>query len=354
MKYLKEFENHSQYEEELFNLPRHNVSICDDENGPVHYDEIINRTVTFIHVAEEGKEVPYFKNPGDIVKIYRDGVEMPHYIIPFDGVYGERKYEIVLAEGITELPELFEHESRQNIISLTTPIVITSIGNTALKGLTGLTTFKHKNNLVSVGVNAFARTKISEFDFSYIKNLGGLAFAETELSGDIKLPMVETIGASVFYGTNVETITIGNNLKELSDAAFAECASLNTVSISGGTYTTLGSQTFSGCTLLQTVTVRGNYLTTIGENTFASCENLKTLNIISKKLASINCSFADCNESFVMYVRSWNVPTLSVANAFGEPREGLRIRVLRSRGDVYKAAENWSTYADNIQANLPR
>lgn len=361
MKYLKEFENHSQYEEELFNLPKHNVSICDDEDGVVHYDDVVNRTVIFTYISNAEHVRPNVNTYDRIEKMFLDDNELDDYY-SYDIEPGEHVFKIVLTKNVPStiqdkedtMPACIQHNS--GIISVTLPSTITRISSGAFEECVDLTTVICKNHIVDIQPFAFKKTKIKSFDFSYVKIIEHTAFAETLLEGEIKLPMIEILGREVFsMCNNIESVVIGNNVKYLEGSnTFEKCTNLNSFIISGGTYDTIGIDMFKGCTNLSSVSIRGNNLHLIQYNAFDGCENLRTLNIFSKRLSEIRSSFADCNDSFTMYVRSWNVPTLSAANAFGVPREGLRIRVLRSRGDVYKAAENWSNYADNIQANLPR
>ena len=89
--------------------------------------------------------------------------------------------------------------------------------------------------------------------------------------------------------------------------------------------TSIGSSVFSHCTSLTSITIP-NSITSIGNNAFYYCSSLTSVT-----------------------VKATTPPTLGYITFYGVS-QNLVIYVPAESVDAYKAANNWSTYADKIQA----
>ena len=114
---------------------------------------------------------------------------------------------------------------------------------------------------------------------------------------------------------------------------------------------TVGVCSFRNCAALTTA----NFLvaTSIGENAFYNCSALTTANL--PLVTSIGSSaFGNCKALTALILRKTDaICTLSAANAFTETpiASGTGyIYVPRALVDSYKAAINWSTYAEQFRA----
>ena len=124
---------------------------------------------------------------------------------------------------------------------------------------------------------------------------------------------IKVIGSGAFEGaTNLKKITLGKNVEIIGDGAFKGCTKLTTITIPGKT-TKIGASAFEGDTKLRNITIGKNVesigdfafkdctsltsislpgkITNIGVGAFDGCIKLKTLKIISKKLTSIGVAF---------------------------------------------------------------
>jgi hypothetical protein len=102
---------------------------------------------------------------------------------------------------------------------------------------------------------------------------------------------VDTIGSMAFSGCrSLETITLPENLKYISDGAFKNCTSLKSVDIPYGV-TELEPNIFSGCTSLEYVTIPSS-VTKINKNILEGCTSLKEI-VVPSNCKDIDYSIFD-------------------------------------------------------------
>ncbi len=123
------------------------------------------------------------------------------------------------------------------------------------------------------------------------------------------------------YVDVVENIVIEDGVTRIDDDAFSYCASLTTVTIPASV-TGIGSYAFYDCYSLTTVTIPAS-VTRIGYNAFYYCESLTSVIVDAPDCTLGDGAFDECDNLEAIYVPSDKV-------------------------EYYKAAENWSAYADKI------
>jgi hypothetical protein len=172
----------------------------------------------------------------------------------------------------------------------------------------------------------------------------------------------------------IETFNMPNAIKEISDYAFYGCGNLKNIDMSN--ITTIGNYAFYKCHGLSLNDFDMSNVTTIGEYAFASNQsrvfsgklNLPLVSKISNSafrqsgvsvanlpLATTIASYAfyNCANLNALILRSETMCALSNANALnGTPiKSGIGyIYVPAALVDSYKAASNWSTYANQFRA----
>lgn len=154
-------------------------------------------------------------------------------------------------------------------------------------------------------LDALIDRSITDISNDHVTNIGFYAFAYCMNLTTVDLPACESIGA----------------------VAFGYCINLTTVDFQAAT--NIGPSAFSQCTGLTTVDFP--VATSIGNNTFRSCTGLTALILRSTEQA---CTLSHTN-SFI------DTP---IATGTGY------IYVPAALVDSYKAATNWTTYADQIRA----
>ena len=195
------------------------------------------------------------------------------------------------------------------------PNSVTSIGSSAFKDCTGLTSITIPNSV----------TSISEFAF---EGCSGLSSIVVE-SGNVIYDSREDCNAIIETATN--TLVAG-------------CK--NTVI--PNTVTSIGISAFEGCTSLTSITIP-NSVTSISEFAFDRCTGLTSI-IIPANVTVIGwAAFAGCEALSAVYIYATAVPEID-EYVFKDNAYGRKIYVLSSLVDSYKNAKKWIAYADAIEA----
>ena len=137
---------------------------------------------------------------------------------------------------------------------------VTSIGDTAFSGCSGLTSVTIGNSVTSIGNKAFYGCR-------------GLT--------SVTIPnSVTSIGNVAFWGcSGLTSVTIPNSVTSIGNSAFYGCSGLTSVTIPNSV-TSIGNSAFYGCRGLTSVTIP-NSVTTIGESAFSACSSLNSINVAS-------------------------------------------------------------------------
>ena len=110
---------------------------------------------------------------------------------------------------------------------------VTSIGNYAFRGCSGLTSIEIPNSVTSIGMYAFSG-------------------CTGELIVNCNIPSSTSANESVFCDSKFKSVKIGEDVTSIGDYAFCDCDSLVSVTI-GNSVTSIGSSAFSSCSSLTSV-----------------------------------------------------------------------------------------------------
>lgn len=143
--------------------------------------------------------------------------------------------EIELNEGLESIePYAFYHSQ---IREIKLPQTLKSIGNDAFLGAR-IHELKLPTSLVSIGENAF--------NYSYV-------------AGVLNIPnSISSIGSYAFSNSKVESVFVGQSVKEI------------------------GNYAFIGCQRLKYVSFLGNEIDAIKKGTFAGCDNIEKINALTE------------------------------------------------------------------------
>ena len=162
----------------------------------------------------------------------------------------------------------------------------------------------------------------------------------------IKLTVDGTMG---FYGDS-SSIAGGAILLYSSgsdDRNYAYRNSVQKIEIGNGV-TNIGSSAFNGCHSLTSITIP-NGIASIEQYAFYTCYSLTSITIPDGVTSIEQYAFYRCSSvAFYDFTAFTAVPTLSNTNAFSKIAADCQIRVPASLVDAWKAATNWSTYANYI------
>lgn len=147
------------------------------------------------------------------------------------------------------------------------------------------------------------------------------------------------------YATSLTSLTIGNNVVYIGINFFKHSSSLTNLSLPTK-LVTIGKSAFSDCTSLTGVSIP-NSVISIGEEAFRYCSGLTSCTIGSRVTSIGNRAFENCTSLTSVTVNALTPPVLGIY-VFYDTND-CPIYVPAASVDVYKAATNWSTYADRIQ-----
>ena len=244
---------------------------------------------------------------------------------------------VVINDGVTNIgSSAFSGCTR--LTSVAIPNSVTSIGEKAFSGCSGLTSLTIPDSVTSIGRYAFLQcTDLTSITIpNSVTSIGSSAFGYCESLTSITIPdSVTSIENNVFYGCpNLTSITVstGNTVYHSTDNCLIEtesktliCGFKNSIIPTDGSVTRINDSAFFNCDGLTSITIPDS-VTSIGRDAFYDCSNLKEVD------------FSTCTD----------IPTLESSNAFSNTSSRLVIKVPSALVDEWKAATNWSTYADKI------
>ncbi len=251
------------------------------------------------------------------------------------------------------------------------PDGVTSIGDGAFSGCTGLTSVDIPESMMSIGFSAFYNcTSLTSVDIpDGVTSIGQQAFCGcTSLTSVTISDGVASIEHGAFNGcTSLASVDIPDGLTSIGDYAFNNCTGLTSVDIPGSV-TSIGMFAFCGCTSLTSVTIPDG-VTSVGEFAFRGCTSLTSVTIpdgvasIEKGifsgctgLASVDIPdgvtsigdyvFSDCTSLASITSYAAMPPNLGL-DVFEEVDRSIPVYVLAGSVAYYQSHPGWGEF--NIQ-----
>ena len=259
--------------------------------------------------------------PGEyVIKLTVDGT------MGFYGTSSFNEYSAILRYSSS--PDARNYVYRNSVQKIELPNSVTSIGDYAFNTCFSLASITIPNSVTSIG----------NYAFSTCYSLASITIPNS----------VTSIGNYAFNTCfSLASITIPNSVTSIGNYAFNTCYSLASITIPNSV-TSIGKDAFDYCCSLASITIP-NSVTSIGNYAFRSCYSLASITIPNSVTSIGNYAFSSCySVAFYDFSNHTSVPTLSNTNAFTNIASDCQIRVPSSLVDTWKAATNWSTYADYI------
>ena len=156
---------------------------------------------------------------------------------------------------------------------------------------------------------------------------------------------VTTICSYAFSGcTNLVNASIGNSLLSISEAAFAECTTLKTITIPTSV-NSIEKYAFLCCTNLSSVVFNGG-LTKIGENAFQECKALTTISLPNSVTTIESGAFNSC--SGLISIDIPNGVTSIGGNAFGQCHSLTTVTIPNSVTSFGAMVFNYCTNLESV------
>ena len=170
------------------------------------------------------------------------------------------------------------YELRSEILRISLPEGLTTIGDLAFYDCDSLTTVVIPDSVESIGYYAFAECGGMEMlDLGSVKTVGECAFSDCVSLKALRLPnSLTTVAQRAFYRCeSITTITIPASVTYLGVSSFGYCKSLVNANILASV-STVPDMLFYGCVRLTSVTIGGE-AESIGDFAFRGCESLATV-----------------------------------------------------------------------------
>lgn len=242
---------------------------------------------------------------------------------------------------------------------------VTSIGDHAFEGCSGLTSVSIPNTVTVIGLCSFQLCSglTSVTIPSSVTTIDSYAFASCSSLTSVSIPNSVTIaGTHVFGGCNGLTSPVYNNtlffkmpnfygsytipsgITTICGGAFLERSGMTAISIPNSV-NSIGIAAFSGCTGLTDVTIP-NSVSRIENYAFQGCTGLTSITIPNAVANIGQCAFSNCNNLTEIHSEASVAPLLGT-NAFQSVPTSIEVHI--PCGSVMSYYSRWSYFSNFIE-----
>ena len=259
------------------------------------------------------------------------------------------------------------------LTSIEIPNSVTSIGKWAFEGCRGLTSIEIPNSVTSIEDYAFngcsGLTSVyytgdvaqwCGISFGYYRGANPLSYGHNlyinnELVTALVIPSsVTSIGNAAFYGCiGLTSIEIPNSVTSIGSSAFSSCTGLTSIVIPNSV-TSIGQGAFSSCTGLTSIEIP-NSVTSIGNAAFSYCTGLTSIEIGNSVTSIGSSAFYGCYNLITIILYGTTPASLGVS-VFNDVPSSTVINVPCGTSEAYQTASGWNVftnYDEFVDENCP-
>jgi hypothetical protein len=291
------------------------------------------------------------------------------FILGNNTTYSRTLIKAYVGANVNTLVEPFRNNIMLEILSL--PNNLTSLSPNFFTGAASLRHFNMPSSVTSFSILADGCRRLKSISLSQgnttiqtasFRNCNSLqrlilpdatttlvtnSFAGCSSLSYIYLPSsCTTIETTSFFDCrSLRTISLPNNVF-LGQSVFESCLSLESITLPTGA-TNTGGSLFRTCSSLASCNIP-NTITAIQNQLFDGCVSLKELEFHNAVTSVGVSSFLNASQILEYTFLSTTPPTLANTNAFNGINAACKIYVPDANVAAYKAATNWSAYANYI------
>ena len=195
---------------------------------------------------------------------------------------------ITIPDGVTSIGN-YTFSGCSGLTSVIIPDGVTSIGNYTFSGCSGLTSITIPDSVTSIGSYAFSGcsgltsitipdsvTSISSYAFNGCSGLTSITVEEgNEIYHSAGNCLIETKSKTLTLGCKNSVIPADGSLTSIGTSAFGGCSGLTSITIPDSV-TSIGDYAFDGCSGLTSITIPDS-VTSIGFDAFRGCSGLTSV-----------------------------------------------------------------------------
>jgi hypothetical protein len=260
-------------------------------------------------------------NDGSAILRYSSSTDNRNY------VYQNSVQKIEIGNGVTSIGQ-YAFYNCHSLASITMPNSVTGIGQYAFYSCNSMASITMPNSVTSIEQRAF--------HFCY--SLASITMPNS----------VTSVGQYAFYSCNaLASITMPDGVTSIGQYAFYNCYSLVSIAMPDSVKS-IGQSAFYSCNSLASITMPDG-VKSIEQSAFARCHSLASITMPNSVTSIERSAFSTCYcVAFYDFTAYTTVPTLAYTNAFTGISADCQIRVPAALVDEWKAATNWSSYANHI------
>ena len=229
---------------------------------------------------------------------------------------------------------------------------VTSIGDDAFYGCSGLTSITLPEGVTSIGYKVFAYcSALTSITLPEgLTSIGNSAFYYCSSLTSITIPEgVTSIGERTFFGCSALTnITLPESLTSIGNSAFSGCNSLTSINLPKD-LTSIEKYAFYGCYSLTSITLPEG-VTSIGDDAFNSCTALTSITLPEGVTSIGDYAFYYCYSLTSITSKNTTPPTIGGSYTFYDVNKSIPVYVPKSSVDAYKSAEYWKDFTNIVGA----